>query len=99
MEETREVVVPAYRKAELTAVLCDVCGYKLERPRTSFAGGVNWAGEWYDVEQTTVRIESGTDFPEGRMTTSTTLHICPPCFKSHILPLAKRSAPTVKDHG
>ncbi len=73
---------------------CDICDKDADRPERE-----SWEQRGYDVVRTTVAIEEGTAFPEGRNVERQSFDICPECFKNTLIPFLESlgAKPTVTD--
>lgn len=77
-----ERTVPEHTEECLVERTCDICAVEADRP-----GAGQWvASSHFDVSQTTITLEEGSAYPEGRDTTRMSFDICPTCFKNKLIP-------------
>lgn len=74
-----EKIVPAHEEHDYTE--CDRC--KQRTHEHTWNDATDWASG-YSIERTTVRYESGSNYPEGGSSTVIEYHLCPECFKDLI---------------
>lgn len=80
-EIKKVVVVPTKTETVVDHFECELC----DDGRADRSG--TWApAQWYDVNDTTIEIVVGTNFPEGSSTDTTILDICPECFWKKLIP-------------
>ena len=82
MRVMKTVVVPERERVIIDHIVCDLC-----KARTLEGGS-------FDVNDVTVEYESGSNYPEGRNTTTVYFDICSDCFTKVLVPMLKRKGAT-----
>lgn len=78
MKTMKTIPVSASTREVLDCVKCELCG------QTS--NNEDWSPRTYEVTEPEVTLREGTNYPEGGSITTTTLDICPKCFKEKLIP-------------
>ena len=78
---TKRVVPERIVEETSPDIICDICG-KTYR---------NWDGQ-YHKNETIVRLEEGSYYPEGGSCEKMYVDICPDCFKEKLIPFLKSIA-------
>lgn len=73
-------IVPAHEEHDYTE--CDGC--KKSRTSHEWGDAIEWGVGAYNVEKTTVRYESGHNYPDSGNTRVIEYHLCPTCFNDLI---------------
>jgi len=74
----------------LTEITCDLC-----RTVTT----TDWKESCFDATESEIRLETGSNWPEGGSGARITIDICPNCFKKKLIPWVKEQGgePTIKE--
>jgi hypothetical protein len=59
-------------------IKCDCCGREKK--------GSDWGDNCFHEAETVVMIRDGDIYPEGDYTKTVEVDLCPPCFKSKLIP-------------
>ena len=87
MGTKRIEAVAAREETVFVSATCDLCdASETNRPPTSYSGECDWSKGDYEVLYTTVSIWEGYAYPEGGSNEVTAFHVCPRCFKGHLMP-------------
>ena len=73
MKHTKETIVPIHTETTTIKVECDLCGKELMDGR-------------FNVDDVTLKLESGSRYPESCDIERTTVDMCGECFKNKLLP-------------
>jgi len=77
--ETRTETKPqTYR--DLVSFSCDVC-----KREATHAKREDWAESGYEVNEVTVKHETGERYPEGTHIDTLCFDLCPECFREHVV--------------
>lgn len=93
MKVYEEQVVPATTKKVCVRRKCDLCGVESKSS--------DWAGAWYEVNETDVRVtvkhRVGSQFPEGSSGEEYEVDICPECFQKRLIPWLKSQGANITE--
>jgi hypothetical protein len=78
----KTVEVPAHTRTETDFIECELC-----KSRT--INDHNWGHRErgsYHVDWATIKLERGSNYPEGASITTTIVDMCPDCFEQKLIP-------------
>lgn len=64
----------SYTRTIVDETFCDLCKSKIKKDRG------------YDVNEVTIELEEGSHYPEGKFTETSSVDMCPDCFKGKLVP-------------
>ena len=70
-------------------VICDIC----KKESSKFGG---WTFDNFGVEECTVNMRRGSNYPEGSCVTTTSFDICSDCFEDKLIPWLESHGATAR---
>jgi hypothetical protein len=78
MKHMKTVLILEHTEEVFEKLTCDVCG-------AESSWDENWSSKEYEKIITTIQLDEEESSPGGGQSTQTQYHICPACFKQHLV--------------
>ncbi len=78
MKHMRTVLILEHTEEIFDKLTCDVCGAESKWDE-------NWSTKEHEKVTTKILLEEESSFPQGGHSSQVEYHICPTCFKEHLV--------------
>jgi len=92
------ITVPAKQEERTVSIVCDLCEKDFPQAFDSY-DGIMWQGNYGDIQQTCVQLESGYGHLDGGRKTTRSYHVCIECFRTKLEPWlqSQGAKPTIEE--
>lgn len=87
MKTKEMVVIPETQEERVVKVTCDLCDSEIKNKHC------------YDVDDVTIKWDSGSHYPEGRFVERYSIDMCSSCFESKLTPWLESQGAKVQIKG